>query len=111
VIEHNVRIEDDVRIHSQVFVPEFSTLEQECWIGPNAVLTNAKYPQSPDVKETLLGPTIGRGARIGANATILPGIRVGERSLVGAGSVVSRDVPDGVVVAGNPARIIRAVDY
>lgn len=106
VIEHHVKIADHVRIHTQAFVPEFSVLEEGCWIGPNVVLTNARYPLSPGVKDQLAGPVIQRGAKIGANATVLPGVVVGENALVGAGSVVVRDVPAGAVVAGNPARVI-----
>ena len=109
VIEHHVKIGNNVRIHTQAFIPEFSVLEDGCWIGPNVVLTNAKYPLAPGVKESLAGPVIGKGAKIGANATLLPGVTVGENALVGAGSVVVRDVPPGTVVAGNPARVIRQV--
>ena len=109
VIEHHVEIGDDVRIHTQVFIPEFSVLEPGCWIGPNVVFTNAKYPLSPGVKDRLAGPVVRRGAKVGANATLLPGVVVGENALVGAGAVVVRDVPAGMVVAGNPARVIRAV--
>ena len=78
-------------------------------MGPNVVLTNAKYPLSPGVKESLRGPTLKRGAKIGANATILPGVVVGANALIGAGSVVVRDVPDGAVAVGNPARIIKHI--
>jgi acetyltransferase-like isoleucine patch superfamily enzyme len=106
VVEHHVKIGDGVRIHTQAFVPEFSILEDGCWIGPNVVLTNAKYPLSPGVKDNLAGPVIRRGARIGANATILPGVVIGENAMVGAGAVVVRDVPARAVVAGNPARVI-----
>jgi acetyltransferase-like isoleucine patch superfamily enzyme len=109
VIEHHVKIADNVRIHTQAFVPEFSVLEEGCWIGPNVVLTNAKYPLSPNVKDQLVGPVIRRGAKIGANATLLPGVVIGENALVGAGSVVVKDVPAGAVVAGNPARVIGQV--
>ena len=109
VIEHHVEIADNVRIHTQVFIPEFSVLEEGCWIGPNVVFTNAKYPLSPGVKDSLAGPIIGRGAKIGANATLLPGVRIGEYALVGAGAVVVRDVPAGAVVVGNPARLTRHV--
>jgi len=109
VIEHHVRIADHVRIHTQVFIPEFSVLEEGCWIGPNVVLTNARYPLSPGVKDRLEGPIVGRGAKIGANTTILPGVVIGENALVGAGSVVVRDVAPGAVVAGNPAKVIRHI--
>jgi len=109
VIEHHVEIGNHVRIHTAVFVPEFSVLEDGCWLGPHVVLTNARYPLSPDAKTTLQGPVIKRGAKIGANCTILPGVVIGEDALVGAGSVVVRDVPAGAVVVGNPARVIRHV--
>jgi acetyltransferase-like isoleucine patch superfamily enzyme len=84
-------------------------LEEGCWIGPNVVFTNAKYPLSPGVKDSLAGPIIRKGAKIGANTTLLPGVVIGENALVGAGSVVVRDVPAGAVVVGNPARVIRQV--
>ena len=109
VVEHHVEIGNDVRIHTQVFIPEFSVLEDGCWIGPNVVLTNAKYPLSPNVKHELAGPVIRKGAKIGANSTILPGVVIGENALVGAGSVVARDVAPGEVVVGNPARVIRHI--
>jgi acetyltransferase-like isoleucine patch superfamily enzyme len=109
VIEHHVEIADNVRIHTQVFIPEYSVLEEGCWIGPNVVFTNAKYPVSPGVKDSLVGPIIRKGAIIGANVTLLPGVTIGERALIGAGSVVVRDVPAGAVVVGNPARVTRQI--
>jgi acetyltransferase-like isoleucine patch superfamily enzyme len=109
VIEHHVRIGDGARIHSNAFIPEYSVIDAGAWVGPNAVLTNATYPLSANAKRDLRGPHLHRGAKIGANVTLLPGIVVGEDALVGAGSVVVRDVPAGAVVAGNPARIIRSI--
>lgn len=109
IVEHHVKIGDNVRLHSNVFVPEFSVLEDGCWLGPNVVLTNALYPLSNKVKENLVGPKIKRGAKIGANSTILPGIVVGEYALVGAGAVVTKDVPPYTVVIGNPAGMINDV--
>jgi acetyltransferase-like isoleucine patch superfamily enzyme len=109
VIEHHVKIGSHVRIHSQVFIPEYSILEDGAWLGPNVVLTNARYPLSPDAKKNLKGPTIKKGAKIGANATVLPAVVIGENALVGAGSVVVDDVPAGAVVAGNPARVIKHI--
>lgn len=109
VVEHHVRIGNNVRIHTQAFIPEFSVLEDGCWIGPHVVMTNAKYPLSPGVKESLAGPVIRKGAKIGANATLLPGVTIGENAIVGAGAVVVHDVPAGAVVVGNPARVINDV--
>lgn len=111
VIEHHVTIEKGVRIHSQVFIPEYSILKEESWIGPNVVFTNARFPKSPDVKKELVGPVIEKKVKIGANSTLLPGVKIGENSLVGAGSVVTKDVPSGVIVAGNPATYLRDIFY
>lgn len=108
VVEHHVTIADGVRIHTNAFVPEFSRLEAGCWIGPNAVLTNARYPLSPAAKDNLEGPVIGPGAIVGANVTLLPGVTIGAGALVGAGSVVVNDVAPGDVVVGNPARRIKS---
>jgi acetyltransferase-like isoleucine patch superfamily enzyme len=111
VVEHHVLIEDEVRIHTQAFIPEYTILRRGCWIGPNVVCTNAKFPRSPNVKDELSGSEIGENARIGANSTILPGVSIGRNSLVGAGSVVTKDVKPDVIVAGNPARFLRPSFY
>lgn len=106
VLEFKVTLEHRVRIHSNCFVPEHSVLEEGCWLGPNVVVTNAKFPQTPRTKELLAGVRICKGAKIGANSTLLPGVSIGAGALVGAGSVVTRDVAAGTVVAGNPARVL-----
>jgi len=110
-LEHHIIISNGVRIHGQVFVPEHTILEEDCWLGPNVVLTNARYPKHPRVKDELKGVRIRKNAKVGANTTILPGVVVGKGSLVGAGSVVTRDVIDQVIVAGNPALILRKINY
>lgn len=104
VIEFSVSIGDGVRLHSQCFIPEFSVLESHCWLGPQVVLTNAKYPATPKTKSQLHGVRIATRARVGANATILPGVVLGPGCLVAAGSVVTADVPEDTLVMGNPAR-------
>lgn len=111
VIEHHVKIGNGVRIHSQVFVPEFTTLEENSWLGPKVVMTNARYPNHPNVKKELLGAHIHKNAKIGANSTLLPGVIVGEGSLIGAGSLVTKDIQAGVIAMGNPARLVRKIDY
>ncbi|HTR81889.1 MAG TPA: acyltransferase [Bacteroidota bacterium] len=111
VVEHHVKIGSDVRIHTNAFVPETSVLEDGCWLGPHVVITNALYPLSPNVKNELRGAIVKKNAKVGANATLLPGVTIGENALVGAGSVVTKDVPSNQVVAGNPAKIINSVAH
>jgi len=110
VVEHHVKIGNNVRIHSGAFVPEYSVLEDGAWIGPNVVLTNARFPLGKDIKDKLECVVVKRNAKIGANATILPGVTIGENSLVGAGSVVTGDVPADSVAAGNPAKVIKKIN-
>jgi acetyltransferase-like isoleucine patch superfamily enzyme len=110
VVEHHVTIGNGARLHTRVFVPEYSVLGDNCWLGPGVMVTNARYPRSEGVKDRLIGAHIEEGAIIGANAVLLPGIRIGARALVGAGSVVTKDVAPGMVVAGNPARVINQIE-
>jgi acetyltransferase-like isoleucine patch superfamily enzyme len=109
IVEHHVVLEDGVRVHSNAFIPEYSVVEAGAWIGPSVTFTNARYPLGRDAKAQLRGPIVRTGAKIGANSTLLPGVVVGRNALVGAGSVVVHDVPDGAVVVGNPARVVRYV--
>ena len=109
IIEHHTKIGDSVRIHSGVFIPEYTVIEADAWLGPKVTLTNARYPKAPDVKAQLMGPHIKTYAKLGANTTVLPGVTIGAHALVGAGSVVTKDVPDFAVVVGNPGRVINDV--
>ena len=103
VIEHSTKIGNNVRLHSQVFVPEYTELQDNCWIGPNVVFTNSKYPNSHNAKAKLSGAVVGQDAIIGANATIMPGVTIGRASMIGAGSVVTKDTNASAVYFGNPA--------
>lgn len=99
---------DRVTVDANCYVAQYTTIEDDVAIAPGVCLANDPHPGS-DKHECVRGPTIQRGAQIGMNATILPFVTIGERSLVGAGSVVTRDVPAELVVAGNPARILKSV--
>lgn len=109
VIEHHVKIGNGVRIHSQAFIPERCILEEGCWIGPNVVMTNAKYPNSPGAKNELRGCHVKKHSIIGANSTLLPGVIIGSWAFIGAGSVVVNNVPPETVFLGNPAKFIKSI--
>jgi len=104
-----VFIEDDVSIGDRVTIKSGShlwkgvTIEDDVFIGPNVAFTNDKNPRSGNRDFKLLHTVVRKGAVIGANATILPGLEIGEGAVVGAGSVVTRNVPPHVTVLGNPA--------
>ena len=109
VLEFGNRIGNRVRIHSGCFL-EMVTIADDVFVGPNVVFTDDPHPMNcPHYKECRGGAVVQRLARIGANATVLPGVVIGENALVGAGSVVVADVPPGAVVTGNPARVIKQV--
>ncbi len=104
VIDGRCKLANNISIQTGVYITAFTTIEDNVFIGPRAVTTNDKYMF---YGAKLTGPTIKKGAKIGANAVLLPGVTIGEGAVVGAGAVVTRDVPPGVTVAGNPARILR----
>ncbi len=104
-IENEVVIGDRVTIKCGVQVWDGVTIEDDVFIGPNVTFTNDPFPRSKHYPEKFLQTIIHSGASIGANATILPGIQIGAHAMIGAGSVVTRDVPAYAIVAGNPARI------
>lgn len=106
-IENDVKIGNRVTIKCGVQVWDGTTIEDDVFIGPNATLSNDRFPRSKVYPDQLSITLIKRGASIGANATILPGITIGENAMVGAGSVVTKNVPNNTIVAGNPARIIK----
>ena len=104
-IEEGVVIGDNCKIRPFVFIPTGVTIEDDVFVGPNVSFTNDKYPRVKG-EWKLLQTRIKKGASIGANSVVLPGITIGEGALVGAGSVVTKDVPSKAVVIGVPARII-----
>jgi UDP-2-acetamido-3-amino-2,3-dideoxy-glucuronate N-acetyltransferase len=110
LIEGDVVIGDRVTVKSGVQIWDGSVIGDDVFIGPNATFSNDLYPRSKQYPDKFQGVTIHNGASIGANATLLPGITIGEKAMVGAGAVVTKDVPSRAVVVGNPAKIIRYLD-
>ncbi len=105
-IENDVRLGDRVTLKCGVQVWDGITLEDDVFVGPNATFSNDPFPRSRKQPAAFARTLVRRGASIGANATILPGLTIGPRAMVGAGAVVTRDVPPNAIVAGNPARIV-----
>jgi len=103
-IENDVVIGDRVTIKPGVQVWDGITIEDDVFIGPNVTFTNDIKPRSKQYPEAFLKTIVKKGASIGANATILPGITIGENAMIGAGSVVIKDVPANTTWVGNPAR-------
>lgn len=110
LIENDVVIGNNVTIKSGVFLWDGTRVEEDVFIGPNATFTNDLMPRSKIYPDVFNGITLKKGASIGANATILPGITIGCKAMVGAGAVVTKDVPDYAVVVGNPATITRYIE-
>jgi acetyltransferase-like isoleucine patch superfamily enzyme len=108
-IENDVVIGNRVTIKNGVQIWDGITMEDNVFIGPNVTFTNDKYPSSMNRNFTLLRTLVKRNASIGANSTILPGVTIGENSLIGAGSVVTKDVPANVAVFGNPAKFYKNI--
>jgi UDP-2-acetamido-3-amino-2,3-dideoxy-glucuronate N-acetyltransferase len=109
LIEGDVIVGDRVTVKSGVQLWDGTRIESDVFVGPNVTLTNDLYPRSKEYPDTFSGIMIRRNASIGANATILPGVTIGEYAMVGAGAVVTENVPARAVVVGNPAKVIRYV--
>jgi UDP-2-acetamido-3-amino-2,3-dideoxy-glucuronate N-acetyltransferase len=108
-IQRGVVIGDRCKVEAFAFIPSGVTIEDEVFVGPHVCFTNDHVPRA--VGDWSVVPTIvKKGASIGANATIICGVTIGENALVGAGAVVTKDVPPGTVVVGNPARPVGAAD-
>ena len=117
-IQRGARIGRRVKISSHTFICEGVQIEDQVFIGHGVTFINDKYPRATtssgelqsDRDWTVVPTVVRRGASIGSGSTILCGVEIGERAIVGAGSVVTRNVPPGAIVAGNPASVLRQVE-
>jgi acetyltransferase-like isoleucine patch superfamily enzyme len=111
LIENDTTVGAGTRIQADAYVTAYSTLEEDVFIAPCVVTTNDNFMGRTDLRRELMrGPTIRRGARIGGGAILCPAVEIGEEAFVGAGAVVTKDVPARMVVVGSPARVVREVD-
>ncbi len=106
ILDGHITVGNYVSIQSQVYIPTYTTIGSYVFIGPNATLTNDKYPLRQRESLTLKGPEIEDHVTIGANATLLPGVRIGQGAVVAAGAVITKDVPAWTLAVGVPARIV-----
>lgn len=104
-IDYGCKIGNNVKIHHNVYITQFTTVEDDAFLGPGVTLANDVHPGCPDAVECMRGPVIKRGAQIGINVCVLPRVIIGEYALIGAGSVVTKDIPPGAVAYGNPAQV------
>ena len=109
VVERENVIEDDVRIHTGCFIPEFVIIKRKAWLGPRTTILNVLHPPCPKFEECARSVVIEENAKIGGNVTILPRVTIGKNSLIGAGSVVTKDIPPDSVAMGNPARVTKSI--
>jgi acetyltransferase-like isoleucine patch superfamily enzyme len=110
LVENDTTIGSGTRIQAEAYITAYSTLEDDVFIAPCVVTTNDNFMGRTERRKALMkGPTIRRGARVGGGAILCPGIEVGEEAFVGAGAVVTKDVPPRKVVVGSPARVLRDV--
>ena len=110
IVDYGCRIGNNVKVHSQVYIAQYTEIDDDVFLAPGVTVANDPHPGCRLSPQCMRGPTIQRGAQIGANVTLLPFITIGEYALVGAGSVVTRDVPPRAVVRGNPARVAGYVE-
>ncbi len=110
LVENDTTVGAMTRIQAEAYITAYSTLEEHVFIAPCVVTTNDNFMGRTEGRHELMkGPTIRRGARVGGGAILCPGIEIGEEAYVGAGAVVTKDVPPRVIVVGNPARVLREV--
>ena len=109
-VDYGCTIGNNVKIHTCVYVAQFTAIEDDVFLAPGVVIANDPHPGCPRAPDCMRGPTIRRGAQVGVNVTVMPFITIGEMALIGAGSVVTRDIPPRALAYGNPARVTGTID-
>ena len=110
-IQKDVNIGNKCAIEAFAFIPTGVTIEDEVFIGPHVCFTNYQKPRAVNPDWKVIPTVVKKGASIGAGSIILCGINIGEKAMVAAGSVVTKDVPANTLVAGNPAKVIKKIDW
>jgi acetyltransferase-like isoleucine patch superfamily enzyme len=109
VVDYGCTIGSRVKVHCSVYIAQFTVIEDDVFLAPGVMVANDLHPGCPLANECMRGPTIKRGAQIGVNSTLLPFVTIGEGAVIGAGSVVTQDVPAHALAYGNPARVVKDI--
>lgn len=110
VVDYGCVIGSNVKIHCNIYIAQFTVIEDDVFMAPGVTIANDIHPGCPDSGDCMRGPVLRKGCRIGVNTTIVPYVTIGEGTLVGSGSVVTRDLPPRVLAYGNPARVHATLD-
>ncbi len=109
IIDYGCTIGNNVKIHSNIYIAQFTVIEDNVFLAPGVTIANDPHPGCEFAKHCMKGPVIKKGAQIGVNVTLLPMVTIGENSLIGSGSVVTKDIPPNSVAYGNPAKVHKKI--
>lgn len=110
VLDYGCTIGNRVKVHTNCYISQFTVLEDDVFLAPGVSIANDLHPGCRYSNDCMRGPTIKQGAQLGVNVTVLPFITIGEKAVIGSGTVVVDDVPPRCVVVGNPGRVVRTID-
>lgn len=109
VVDYSCEVGDRVKIHCNCYIAQYSRLRDDVFLAPGVTLANDLYPGNATSAALMCGPTLEKGAQLGVNVTVLPYVTIGSGAIIGAGAVVTQDIPAGTVAVGSPARVVREV--